>query len=74
VPAVLHLAAHYLTAGTAQAESVNEGGGPPIRSESIGRISTTYGDVASTSSLATTNYGSMYLTFFRRQRKHMLII
>lgn len=74
VPAVLHLAAHYLAAGTAQSESTTDGGGPPIKSESIGRISTTYGDAPSVRDLTTTNYGSAYLDFFRRNRSHVLVI
>src|SRR6185295_7053361 len=39
---VLFLAAHFLVAGTTQAGATTEGG--YVRSESIGRISTSYGD------------------------------
>jgi hypothetical protein len=73
-PAIMSLAAHYLTAGSSAAEAVTDGGGPFIKAESIGRISTTYGDLPSSTDLTTTNYGNMYLEFFRRNRRHIVII
>lgn len=72
-PAIIHLAAHYLAASGVQA-SATEDGGPPVKSETIGRISITYGDAASSAKLESTNYGNMYLSFFRRNRKPGFVI
>lgn len=72
-PALLHLAAHYLAAGQTAAEQV-EDGGPPIKSETIGRISTTYGDPASAINYKSTSYGAMFQSILNRNRNHVAVI
>jgi Protein of unknown function (DUF4054) len=69
---VMFLAAHFLTAGTTQSEVITSG--ESIRSESIGRISTTYGDAAKSSDYASTEYGNRYLRLLRRNAPRMAVV
>ena len=70
---VLFLAAHFMTAGIAQGEFITDGG-PPIKAESIGRLSTTYGDPAKSGDYTSTNYGNRYLRLLRRNVPRLLVV
>jgi len=77
-PGVLFLAAHFLVAASQQSTFITSSGGEPaIKSESIGRLSTTYGDSVTSGSsegMSSTEYGSRYMRLLRRNAPRILIV
>jgi len=69
---VMFLAAHFLTAATTQSTTITEG--EFIKSESIGRISTTYGDPTKSSDYTSSEYGNRYTRLLRRNSQRILIV
>lgn len=69
--AILYLAAHYVSVGLAQADTVGQ---EAIKSLTIGPLSLTYGDQIKSSDYETSLYGQRFLVYRRRSHPAVRVV